>query len=187
MISALRSSPLRGLREGRAIAFNYFRRLDRGPQARVERPSLNDKPLIVERRSLRSALRAPVETTDSSARDGGLGGRLRPMTPSPSYDEGTSPCRTPARGRTLSGNCGNCLWGSIPCREKASARVPPLQRQPDRQPARADEDQIDAEEDAQHVEAGIRPLGDDHRAQQDGDDARYHDPAPRLAGLAHVP
>jgi hypothetical protein len=30
----------------------------------VERPSLNDKPLIVERRSLRSALRAPVETTE---------------------------------------------------------------------------------------------------------------------------
>jgi hypothetical protein len=30
----------------------------------VERPSLNDKPLIVERRSLHSALRAPVETTE---------------------------------------------------------------------------------------------------------------------------
>jgi len=30
---------------------------------RAERPSLHDKPLIVERRSLRSALRAPVETT----------------------------------------------------------------------------------------------------------------------------
>src|SRR5215475_4631012 len=26
------------------------------------------------------------------------------MTPSPSYDEGTSPCRTPARGRGLSGS-----------------------------------------------------------------------------------
>src|SRR5882757_7582933 len=47
-------------------------RLDRGPPrlrsgqapARVERPSINDKPLIVERRSLRSALRAPVETTE---------------------------------------------------------------------------------------------------------------------------
>ena len=38
-----------------------FRRLDRGPQARAERPSRNDTPLIVERRSLRSALRAPVE------------------------------------------------------------------------------------------------------------------------------
>src|SRR5713226_1452968 len=39
------------------------RRLDQGPKGRVERPSLHDKPLIVERRSLRSALRAPVETT----------------------------------------------------------------------------------------------------------------------------
>jgi ApbE superfamily uncharacterized protein (UPF0280 family) len=40
------------------------RRLDRGPQGRVERPSLPDKRLIGERRSLRSALRAPVETTE---------------------------------------------------------------------------------------------------------------------------
>ena len=47
------------------------RRLDRGPPglrsghapSRAERPSLHDKRLIVERRSLRSALRAPVETT----------------------------------------------------------------------------------------------------------------------------
>ena len=43
-----------------------LRRLDRGPQGRVERPSLNNRPLIVERRSLRSALRAPVETTDAA-------------------------------------------------------------------------------------------------------------------------
>jgi hypothetical protein len=33
----------------------------------VERPSPNDRPLIVERRSLRSALRAPVETTKELA------------------------------------------------------------------------------------------------------------------------
>ena len=39
------------------------------------------------------------------------------MTPSPSYDEGTSPCRTPARGRKLSANCGNYFWGSVPDRE----------------------------------------------------------------------
>src|SRR5260370_15039867 len=39
------------------------------------------------------------------------------MTPSPSHDEGTSPCRSPARGRKLSANCGNCLWGSVPNRE----------------------------------------------------------------------
>ncbi len=45
-------------------AYGDLRRLDRGPEGRVERPSLNDKPLIVERRSLRSALRAPVETTE---------------------------------------------------------------------------------------------------------------------------
>src|SRR5260221_13251170 len=42
------------------------RRLDRGPKARAERPSPHEKPLIVETRSLRSALRAPVETTESS-------------------------------------------------------------------------------------------------------------------------
>src|SRR5712671_2405938 len=48
----------------RAIAYGYSRRLDRGPQARAERPSLHDRPLIVERRSPRSALRAPVETTE---------------------------------------------------------------------------------------------------------------------------
>src|SRR5260370_1087083 len=33
-----------------------FRRLDQGPKGRVERPSLHDRPLIVERRSLRFAL-----------------------------------------------------------------------------------------------------------------------------------
>jgi hypothetical protein len=30
----------------------FFRRLDRGPKRRAERPSLHDKPLIVEGRSL---------------------------------------------------------------------------------------------------------------------------------------
>src|SRR6202035_4156657 len=43
--------------------------------------------------------------------------RLWLMTPSPSYDEGTSPCRTPARGRKLGANCGNCFWGSVAHRE----------------------------------------------------------------------
>jgi hypothetical protein len=42
------------------------RRLDRSAKREVERPSLHDKQLIVERRSLRSALRASVETTESS-------------------------------------------------------------------------------------------------------------------------
>jgi len=54
--------------------------------------------------------------------DGGVGSiRLWPMTPSPSYDEGTSPCRTPARGRKLTrftrqcsgANCGNCLHHAL--------------------------------------------------------------------------
>jgi protoheme IX farnesyltransferase len=54
---------------GRAIAYATPRRLDRGPQARVERPSLHDRPLIAERRSLRSALRAPVETTGITISD----------------------------------------------------------------------------------------------------------------------
>jgi hypothetical protein len=40
------------------------RRLDQGPEVRAERPFLHDKPLVVERRSLRFALRAPVETTE---------------------------------------------------------------------------------------------------------------------------
>src|SRR6266851_5245029 len=41
------------------------RRLDRSAKRGAERPSLHDKRLIVERRSLRSALRASVETTES--------------------------------------------------------------------------------------------------------------------------
>jgi ApbE superfamily uncharacterized protein (UPF0280 family) len=49
-----------------------LRRLDRGPPrlrsgqapSRAERPCLHDRPLIVEARSLRAALRAPVETTE---------------------------------------------------------------------------------------------------------------------------
>ena len=72
---------LRGLIDSAALSLqghwrieaqSLRRRLDRGPQARAERPSLHDKPPIVERRSLRSALRAPVETTgigDSSGLD----------------------------------------------------------------------------------------------------------------------
>src|ERR1700704_5451498 len=97
----------------------------------------------------------------SGSGEGGVRSRTPwPMTPSPSYDEGTSPCRGPARGRTLGANCGNCL-------AKTSARVAPPERQADREPARADEDQVDAEEDAQHVGAGVGPLGDDHGAEQD--------------------
>jgi oligopeptide/dipeptide ABC transporter ATP-binding protein len=45
------------------------RRLDQGPKGRVERPSLGDRPPIVERRSLHSALRAPVETTEMAIGD----------------------------------------------------------------------------------------------------------------------
>src|SRR5258708_23676846 len=41
------------------------RRLDQGPKGRVERPSLHNMPLIVERRSLRSGLRPSVETTEA--------------------------------------------------------------------------------------------------------------------------
>jgi hypothetical protein len=41
----------------------FFRRLDRSAKRGAERPSLHDKPIIVERRSLHSALRASVETT----------------------------------------------------------------------------------------------------------------------------
>src|ERR1700722_11461530 len=42
-----------------------FRRLDRRAKRGPERPSLNNKRLIVERRSLHAALRALVETTRS--------------------------------------------------------------------------------------------------------------------------
>ena len=44
--------------------YAYSRRLDQGPKGRAERPSLHEKRRVVETRSLRSALRAPVETTD---------------------------------------------------------------------------------------------------------------------------
>src|ERR1700722_7740833 len=48
-----RDTPVLQAREPcRAIACFPSRRLDRGPKARVERPSLKDKPLIVDRRSL---------------------------------------------------------------------------------------------------------------------------------------
>src|SRR5258707_14879962 len=101
MTSGIRSSSLRGPCEGGAIAYGNFRRLDRSAKRGAERPSFYDKQLIVERRSLRSALRASVETTgvaisDCSAREevspsrrsysSGLGDegsgrrRLRPMT-----------------------------------------------------------------------------------------------------------
>jgi hypothetical protein len=77
----------------RAIAYGYSRRLDRGPQGRVERPSLNDKPLIVERRSLRSALRASVETTETAICDSPavIRGRW------PAGPEGEGLCRSAAR------------------------------------------------------------------------------------------
>src|SRR5882757_212152 len=51
------------------MAYGAFRRLDRGPEGRAERPSLHDRSLIVERRSLRSALCAPVETTEIAIRN----------------------------------------------------------------------------------------------------------------------
>ena len=41
-----------------------FRHLDQGPEGRVEKSSFHDTPLMAEVRSLRSALRAPVETTE---------------------------------------------------------------------------------------------------------------------------
>ena len=40
------------------------RHLDQGPKGRAERSSFNDRPSLVEARSLHSALRAPVETTE---------------------------------------------------------------------------------------------------------------------------
>src|SRR5882757_7632132 len=48
---------------GRAIAYGNFRRLDRSAKRGAERPSLHNKRLIVERRSLHSGLRPSVETT----------------------------------------------------------------------------------------------------------------------------
>jgi hypothetical protein len=55
---------------GKVVAgMTALRRLDRGLHARVERPSLRDKSLTAERRSLRSALRAPVETTEIVVRE----------------------------------------------------------------------------------------------------------------------
>src|SRR6185369_13551790 len=51
------------------------------------------------------------------------------------------------------------------------------QRHADRDPAAADEDQVDAEEDAEHEEARSRPLRHDHQAEQEADDAGEHHPA----------
>ena len=53
-----------------------------------------------------------------------------------------------------------------------------FQRQADGDPAPADEDQVDAKEDAEHEEGGGRPLRDDHQAEQDAEDARERHPAP---------
>src|SRR5260370_33728781 len=63
-------SQIRLTLNSRAVAYGNFRRLDRGPQARAERPCLHNRPLIVETRSLRSALRASVETTEIAIRSG---------------------------------------------------------------------------------------------------------------------
>jgi hypothetical protein len=65
-LSAVMTFKFLSPREARAIAYGArkrFRRPDQGPKGRAEGPSLNNKPPIVETRSLRSALRAPVETT----------------------------------------------------------------------------------------------------------------------------
>jgi hypothetical protein len=66
----------------RAIAFFPSLRLDRSAKRGAERPSLNDKQLIVERRSLRSGLRPSVETTGGATCDSpdypwGSGARTR--------------------------------------------------------------------------------------------------------------
>ena len=65
-----------------AIASGNSRRLDRG-RGRAERPSRHDKPLFVERRSLRSALRAPVETTEPQATPRAVPSRLFRWRPLP--------------------------------------------------------------------------------------------------------
>jgi hypothetical protein len=49
----------------------------------VERSSLHDKRLIVGRRSLRSALRAPVETTGAAIGD-------RPIRQEEKFEEGVA-------------------------------------------------------------------------------------------------
>ena len=46
-----------------------FRRLDRSAKRGAERPCFNDKQLIGDRRSLRAALRALVETTEIATCD----------------------------------------------------------------------------------------------------------------------
>src|SRR5713101_6451458 len=57
---------------GRAIACGEckdFRRLDRSAKRGAERPCFNDKQLIGDRRSLRAAHRALVETTEIATFD----------------------------------------------------------------------------------------------------------------------
>src|SRR5258707_5964818 len=91
------------------------------------RPERRDLLSPISRLSWREGLSAPrfalrsrrrrIAMCDSSAAPASGRRRLWLMTPSPSYDEGSSPCRTPARGRKRSANCGKCLWGSVPHRE----------------------------------------------------------------------
>src|SRR5258708_3613589 len=83
------------------IAYGHSRRLDRGPQARVERPTLYEKQLIVETRSLRFALRAPVETTGMAIYD----------SPPPSYGGG----RQTRLLRFQIKNHGEARRVSLPC------------------------------------------------------------------------
>src|SRR5258707_10483452 len=75
------------------------------------RPERRDLLSPISRLSWREGLSAPrfalrsrrrrIAMCDSSAAPASGRRRLSLMTPSPSYDEGTSPCRSPARGRKL--------------------------------------------------------------------------------------
>jgi hypothetical protein len=55
--------------EGSLLHHPNSRRLDRSAKRGAERPCFNDKQLIGDRRSLRAALRALVETTEIATCD----------------------------------------------------------------------------------------------------------------------
>src|ERR1700722_20310593 len=80
-----------------------------------------------------------------------------------------------------SAQMGRALTVAAPPRP--SGRLPQTQAKPD--PARAGEHEVNAEKDSEHVERGDRPMDQDDDSEQQRDQARSDDPAPRRPAL-HV-
>src|ERR1700759_2580079 len=90
-----------------------------GPQGRVSKgrqQSRRFEPAFSTISCVAHPSRRPRSLRRAKSRGGLLRMRLL-LTGTLLNDEGTSPCRSPARGSELSGNCGNCRWGSVAHRE----------------------------------------------------------------------